>query len=75
MPAHQPVATEVRLTILAPLLRRDLRAAGRNDRALSPPSRRRADPPSLESRPSSRAGRFAGVAASRNARAPCFASC
>jgi hypothetical protein len=35
-----------------------------------PAPRRRADPPSPESRPSSRAGRFAGVAAVVAARAP-----
>jgi hypothetical protein len=40
-----------------------------------PAPRRRADPPSPESRPSSRASRFAGAAAYRNVRAPCFASC
>jgi hypothetical protein len=36
-PAHRPVATEVRPTFLAPLLRPGLRAAGRNDRTQSPP--------------------------------------
>jgi hypothetical protein len=35
-----------------------------------PAPRRRVDPPSPESRPSSRAGRFAGVAAVIAARAP-----
>jgi hypothetical protein len=36
-PAHRPVATKVRPTFLAPLLRPGLRAAGRNDRTKSPP--------------------------------------
>jgi hypothetical protein len=40
-----------------------------------PASRRRADPPSLESRPSSRAGRFAGAAAVVAARAPLLCNC
>jgi hypothetical protein len=40
-----------------------------------PAPRRHADPPSPESRPSSRAGRFAGAAAYCNTRSPCFTSC
>jgi hypothetical protein len=40
-----------------------------------PAPRRRADPPSLESRSSSRAGRFAGAAAVVAARAPLLCNC
>jgi hypothetical protein len=43
--------------------------------ARCPAPRRRADPPSLESRPSSRVGRFAGAAAVIAARAPLPCSC